>query len=53
MDHLLEKSTYPELKYVKDNIVICTWEEHSNKSGPAEHPKHRELINKVKQKWNY
>lgn len=30
MHHILPKSKYPDLKYVEENIIILTWEEHSN-----------------------
>jgi len=28
MHHIFEKSPYPELKYVEDNIIMITWAEH-------------------------
>jgi hypothetical protein len=28
MHHVFEKSTYPEYKYDKENIVMITWKEH-------------------------
>ena len=32
-DHALEKAQYPEYKYVKENIILVTWKEHSEKGG--------------------
>lgn len=28
--HILEKQSYPELKYKKDNIILITFQEHQN-----------------------
>jgi hypothetical protein len=27
--HILPKSKYPEYKYIKENVILLTWEEHS------------------------
>lgn len=49
-DHLLEKSTYPHLRYEKENIMLLTWEEHSNKYNKP-HPEHIKRINQAKQRF--
>lgn len=51
-DHLIEKSAYPELKYEKDNIILCDGDIHSQKTMGNPHPKHQELIDNAKKKFN-
>ena len=50
-DHLLEKNSYPSLKYEKNNIVLVTGEEHKAKSDGFPLPLHQELINIAKTKY--
>lgn len=47
-DHLLEKNTHPHLILEKENIALCTFEEHQLKTNGNPLPKHRELIEKAK-----
>lgn len=51
-DHLLERSKYPELEFEEENIILCLPEEHEVKGRGNPLPKHKELINKAKDKWN-
>ena len=46
-DHLLEKETYPNIKYEKWNIALVTLEEHDAKGMKFPLPKHKELIDKA------
>lgn len=50
-DHLLEKSRYPEIKYEKWNICLVTFDEHSMKTNGFPLPKHTELIEQTKIKY--
>ena len=50
-DHLLEKSTYPQFKYEKDNICLINSEEHQLKNNGFPLPRHRELIEKAKKQF--
>jgi hypothetical protein len=49
MDHLLEKSIYPELRYESENIAIVCLNCHGNKSNGFPKEKHQELINTAKE----
>lgn len=49
-DHAMEKSKYPEHAFNKDNIILCTLLEHSSKTNGFPKPKHKELIEKIKEK---
>lgn len=51
MDHLLEKSIYPELRYEPDNIAIVCLDCHGNKTNGFPKPKHQELIDIAKEKF--
>lgn len=51
-DHLLEKSKYPSLQFEKENIALVTFEEHETKTNGRPLPKHQELINNAKTKFN-
>ena len=48
-DHLLEKGKYPELAFEKENIILCTFEEHEAKTMGNPLPRHKELINQAKE----
>lgn len=50
MDHLLEKTMYPEFALLKDNIYICCLDCHYKKTNgwPTEH--HQKAINDIKLK---
>lgn len=50
-DHLLEKEMYPALKYEKDNIILCTWEEHDAKGRGFPLPKHAEAIERARKQF--
>lgn len=47
-EHLLEKSKHPELRFVKKNVILCTFAEHEVKTMGNPLPKHKELIDKAK-----
>lgn len=47
-DHALEKSKFPELRWEKRNIILCTMDEHYAKTNGHPLPKHEELIEKIK-----
>lgn len=49
-DHLLEKSSYPEYRYDKENIAIVKWDVHSAKTNGHPFPKHKALIDEFKKK---
>src|SRR5688572_20487022 len=51
-DHLLEKETYPELKFEKDNIFLCCLECHTNKTNGHPGEKHKKAIEKAKIDFN-
>jgi len=51
-DHLLEKSKYPHLRLEKDNIALVTFEEHEAKTNGRPLPKHQELIDNAKKRFN-
>ena len=50
-DHLVEKSTNPELRYEKTNIAIVCLDCHSRKTTGFPTERHLELINIAKQKF--
>jgi len=50
-DHLLEKNLYPELKYEKENIILVTLDEHTNKGNGFPATKHWEAIEKAKKRF--
>lgn len=52
IDHLCEKSKYPELRYEEDNILLVTIEEHGLKTNGFPLPKHLESTNKAKKRFN-
>lgn len=47
MDHLLEKSDYPECKYSESNIFFCTSECHAKKTGNKPSKLHKKAIEKA------
>lgn len=47
-DHLLEKSSYPQFKFDKRNIVIVDGDVHAMKTNGKPLPKHKELIEEAK-----
>jgi len=51
-DHALEKETHPQFKYTKENIILCTLEEHHAKTGGHPLNEHKKLIEQIKQKLN-
>lgn len=51
VDHLLEKSQYPHLKYEKDNLFLVTFEQHQKKTNGFPYPIHAEAIEKAKQRF--
>lgn len=50
MDHLLEKSKYPEYRFTEENIFICCFDDHTRKTNGFPHPKHRYAIDFVHNK---
>ena len=52
MDHGLEKSVYPELRHEEENIIIVCIDHHVVKTNGFPHPIHKELIEKIKIKFN-
>lgn len=51
MDHILEKSIYPELRYEKGNIAVVCSQCHTNKDGNRPE-RYQELIDDTKKKFN-
>jgi 5-methylcytosine-specific restriction endonuclease McrA len=51
-DHLLEKSTHPNLKFEKENIALVCLECHDKKSRGIISEKYQERINFVRTKFN-
>ena len=51
-DHALEKETHPQFKLTKENIILCTLEEHHAKTGGHPLNEHKKLIDQIKQKLN-
>lgn len=50
MDHLLEKSTYPQFRYVESNIaIVCEDPCHSRKTNGFPTERHQVLIEQAKQ----
>lgn len=49
MDHLLEKSKYPQFRYVMKNIALVCWDCHGCKTVGHPKPKHILLINAAKE----
>jgi hypothetical protein len=47
-DHLLEKAQYPHLRYVKENLILVTIDEHCMKTNGHPLPKHKERIEQAK-----
>lgn len=52
VDHVLEKSQYPELEFEEDNLGLICFPCHQRKSNGYLSPKMIEVINKVKQLFN-
>ncbi len=48
-DHAIEKSTHPEFKFNKKNIILCTGDEHTKKNNGFPLPAHKELIEQIKE----
>ena len=48
-DHLLEKSKYPQLRFVKENIIIVDGDVHTKKTNGFPLEKHKLLIEKAKE----
>jgi hypothetical protein len=51
VDHLIEKSIHPELKYEKENLFLVTFDQHQRKSQGFPDPIHAEAIQKAKQRF--
>lgn len=51
-DHLLPKAEYPQFRLEKDNIALVTFEEHEAKTNGRPLPKHQELIDNAKKRFN-
>lgn len=51
MDHLLEKSIYPKLRYQADNIAVVCLDCHGSKTNGFPKLKHQELINIAKKEF--
>lgn len=47
-DHLIEKSTHPELRYEPKNIALCCGDCHSQKTSGFPTEKHKERIEQAK-----
>ena len=50
-EHLIEKSSHPELAFEEENIILCTLEVHDRKNNGFPLPKHKEFIDKAKEKF--
>ena len=50
-EHILEKSKYPDLAYEKDNVILIDFEPHELKTNGFPLPKHREFIEKAKERF--
>ena len=50
-DHLLEKSKYPEIKYLEDNILLVCPDHHTDKTNGFPHPTHKKAIDKFYKKY--
>lgn len=51
VDHLLEKSVYPELALSESNFYLTCLEHHHLKTNGFPHPKHKIAIEKIKEKY--
>lgn len=51
LDHLLPKSDYPELKYEKDNIILCTFDEHTRKTNGYPDENHKKAIEDARRRF--
>lgn len=51
-DHLIEKSMRPDLSMEKDNIFLCCLECHVKKTNGFPTEKHKEAIEKAKQRFS-
>ena len=51
MDHLLEKSTHPHLRYESENIAIVCLNCHESKTNGFPKEKHLKLIEEAKEKF--
>lgn len=52
MDHGLEKAVYPDLRHEEENIILVCIEHHGIKTNGFPHPIHKELIEKIKIRFN-
>lgn len=50
-DHLIEKSTHPELRYEEDNLIVVCLDCHSKKTNGFINEKYQEFIDKAKEKF--
>lgn len=48
IEHLLEKSVYPQFRYEKRNIALVSGDIHIQKTNGFPHPIHKQLIKKAK-----
>ena len=51
MDHLLEKSSYPDLRHEEDNIIVVCLDCHYLKTNGFPKPLHQEAIEKAKERF--
>jgi len=51
-DHLIEKSSHPELEFEVENIILICSDEHSMKSNGFPSENHRKAIEKAKLRFN-
>jgi len=51
MDHLIEKSTHPELRYEPGNITVVCIDCHGCKTNGFPKPKHEQLIDEAKKRF--
>jgi hypothetical protein len=52
-DHLLEKKAYPQFKFEEENIILVTATEHDARTKGHPSEKHKEAIERAKQKFLY
>lgn len=50
-DHLLEKSTFPALRYIKENIMLLCWQDHADKTNGHPAPKVLERRDQIMKKY--